>query len=32
LAVLARHGVDPAYAVRHRLSDVRKRLKLHGRI
>jgi hypothetical protein len=30
LAILSRHGQDPAAAVRQRLSEVKQRLKLHG--
>lgn len=32
LAILAKHGIDPAVAVRERLQGVKARLKLHGRI
>ena len=32
LAVISHHGLDPVQAVRERLSDVKRRLKLHGRV
>src|SRR5258708_36033321 len=32
LAYISSQGVDPTYAIRQRLSEVKRRLKLHGRI